>query len=45
MAAASPSVNRFVRIPRAADGRLDRSGLANAVRFGFRIARWNPASP
>jgi hypothetical protein len=45
MAAASPSVNRFVRIPRAPDGHLDRSALANAVRYGFRIVRWRPASP
>jgi hypothetical protein len=44
MAAASPSVNRFVRIPRAPDGHLDRSALANAVRYGFRIVRWRPAS-
>jgi F420H(2)-dependent quinone reductase len=45
MAAASPSVNRFVRIPRTADGHLDRSALANAVRYGFRIVCWRPASP
>ena len=44
MAAASPSVNRFVRISRAPDGHLDRSALANAVRYGFRIVRWRPAS-
>jgi F420H(2)-dependent quinone reductase len=45
MAAASPSVNRFVRIPRGPDGHLDRSALTNAVRYGFRIVRWRPASP
>jgi hypothetical protein len=44
MAAANPSINRFVRIPRAPDGHLDRSALANAVRYGFRIVRWRPAS-
>jgi hypothetical protein len=45
MAASSPSVSRFVRIPRTPDGHLDPSGLATAVRYGFRIVRWHPASP
>lgn len=45
MAAANPSVNRFVRIPRTADGRLDRSSLAAAIHYGFRIVRWHPGSP
>jgi F420H(2)-dependent quinone reductase len=45
MAASSPAVNRFVRIPRGPDGQLDPSALANAVRYGFRIVRWHPAAP
>jgi hypothetical protein len=40
MAKANPSINRFVRIPKTREGRLDRSSLAAAVQHGFRIVRW-----
>src|SRR6266545_4191267 len=40
MAAANPSVNAFVGIPKGPDGRLDRGRLETAVRYGFRIVRW-----
>jgi deazaflavin-dependent oxidoreductase (nitroreductase family) len=41
MAAANPSVNAFVGIPKGPDGRLDRTRLQTAVRYGFRIVRWH----
>ncbi len=41
MAAANPSVNAFIDIPKGPDGRLDRSRLETAVRYGFRIVRWH----
>ncbi len=41
MAAANPSVNAFVGIPKDADGRLDRGRLEAAVNYGFRIVRWH----
>jgi hypothetical protein len=43
MAAANPSINSFVGIPKAPDGRLDRSRLETAMRYGFRIVRWQLA--
>lgn len=43
MAEKNPSLHRFVRIPRDADGRLDRSKLAAAIRYGFLVVRWHPA--
>ena len=41
MIAANPMVNRFVGIPRTADGRLDRGRLALAAKYGFAIVRWH----
>lgn len=41
MVAANPSVNAFVGVPRGPDGRLERSCLETAVRYGFRIVRWH----
>jgi hypothetical protein len=41
MAAANPRVNAFVGIPKGPDGRLDRTRLQTAVRYGFRIVRWH----
>src|SRR6266542_373350 len=41
MAAANPSVNTFVGIPKGPDGRLDRGRLETAVSYGFRIVRWH----
>jgi hypothetical protein len=41
MTAANPSLQRFVRIPQGADGRLDRSSLDAALEHGFRIVRWH----
>jgi hypothetical protein len=45
MTAANPAISRFVRIPKTPDGHLDRSSLAAAVRYGFRIVRWHPVTP
>lgn len=45
MATANPALNRFVRIPRGADGRLDRDRLAAAIRYGFRVVRWSLDPP
>jgi F420H(2)-dependent quinone reductase len=41
MVEANPTVKRFVRVPRAQDGRLDRTALATAIAHGFRIVRWH----
>jgi deazaflavin-dependent oxidoreductase (nitroreductase family) len=41
MAATSPSVMRFVRIPKGPDGRFDPARLDAALRYGFRIVRWH----
>ncbi len=41
MAEANPALQRFVRIPRDADGRLDRAALAAAIEHGFRVVRWH----
>jgi hypothetical protein len=41
MTAANPMADRFVAIPKGADGRLDRARLGAAVRYGFRIIRWH----
>jgi hypothetical protein len=43
MISANPAVQRFVRIPRDGDGRLDRDALDLAIRHGFRIVRWHLA--
>jgi hypothetical protein len=40
MTAQNPALERFVRIPKAADGRLDRAKLTAALKHGFRIVRW-----
>jgi deazaflavin-dependent oxidoreductase (nitroreductase family) len=40
MTAANPRVRAFVGIPHGPDGRLDRTRLETAVRYGFRIVRW-----
>jgi hypothetical protein len=45
MAAANPMLNRFVPIPKTADGRLDPGSLALAIRHGFRIVRWHLDQP
>ena len=37
----NPMVNRFVGIPRDADGRLQRAALTTAIQHGFRIIRWH----
>ena len=41
MTRANSSVNAFVGIPKGAGGRLDRSRLATAITYGFRIVRWH----
>jgi hypothetical protein len=43
MTAANPRVSAFVGIPKGPDGRLDRTRLQTAVRYGFRIVRWHLA--
>jgi deazaflavin-dependent oxidoreductase (nitroreductase family) len=40
MIAANPRVRSFVGIPQNADGHLDRDRLQTALRYGFRIVRW-----
>jgi hypothetical protein len=39
--AENPSAGSFVRIPKDPDGQLDREGLGNAIKYGFRIVRWH----
>jgi len=41
MARANPRLERFVPLPRDADGRLDRGPLTAAVQHGFRVVRWH----
>jgi len=38
---ANPSARFFVRIARDSEGKLDRSRLEHALRYGFCIVRWN----
>jgi deazaflavin-dependent oxidoreductase (nitroreductase family) len=45
MTAANPMAGRFVAIPKGPDGRLDRTRLEAAVRYGFRIIRWHLDDP
>jgi hypothetical protein len=45
MIAANPRVRSFVGIPQAADGRLERDRLQTALRYGFRIVRWQVDPP
>jgi hypothetical protein len=40
LVAANPRAAAFIGVPRDQDGRFDRAGLENAVRYGFRIVRW-----
>ncbi len=42
MAKTNPALQRFVRIPTGADGRLDRTALTAAIEHGFRVVRWHP---
>lgn len=41
MTKANPRVRSFVGIPTGPEGRLDRTGLETAVKYGFRIVRWH----
>lgn len=41
MSAENPTVGAFVAIPKGPDGRLDRSRLEAAVKYGFQIVRWH----
>ena len=41
MVSANPTVQRFVRVPRDHDGRLDQTALTTALAHGFRIVRWH----
>lgn len=45
MTAANPTVGAFVGIPKGPDGRLDRTRLETAVRYGFGIVRWHLDEP
>jgi deazaflavin-dependent oxidoreductase (nitroreductase family) len=45
MAEANPALQRFVRIPRGADGRPDPAGQSTALGYGFRVVRWRPETP
>ena len=44
MTTANPITGKFVRIPRDAQGRFDRTRLEAATRYGFAIVRWRPGS-
>jgi hypothetical protein len=41
MMTANPTVQRFVRVPRDEDGRLNRTALTTAITRGFRTVRWH----
>lgn len=41
MTSANPRVRSFVGIPQGPDGRLDRDRLQTALRYGFRVVRWD----
>ena len=41
MVTANPTTQRFVRVPRDRDGRLNRAALMTAITHGFRIVRWH----
>jgi len=45
MTAANPRVRAFVGIPTGPDGRLDRGRLETAVKYGFRVVRWQLDQP
>jgi hypothetical protein len=45
MSATNRMVERFVGIPKEADGRYDRTRLDLAIRHGFCIVRWIPEEP
>jgi hypothetical protein len=41
MRVANPSLDRFVRIPRGADGRYEQAPLQAAIDHGFCVVRWH----
>lgn len=41
MRAANPSLDRFVRIPRGADGHYEHGPLEAAIDHGFCVVRWH----
>jgi hypothetical protein len=41
MRSANPSLDRFVRIPRGADGRYEQARLQAAIDHGFCVVRWH----
>ena len=45
MTEANPRVRSFVGIPTGPGGRLDRTRLETAVKYGFRIVRWHLDEP
>jgi hypothetical protein len=45
MAAGNPRSAAFIGVARDQDGRFDRAGLERAIKYGFRIVRWHPATP
>ncbi|MHB1974406.1 MAG: hypothetical protein ACYCR4_09000 [Acidimicrobiales bacterium] len=45
MRAANPSVDRFVRLPKAPDGRYEPIPLEAAIRHGFCVVRWRLDGP
>jgi hypothetical protein len=40
MSSANPMTERFVGIPRDAEGHFDPAGLEKATHFGFAVVRW-----
>lgn len=41
MAKHNPAIRRFVPLPRASDGTLEKEALRGAVRHGFCVVRWH----
>jgi hypothetical protein len=41
MIAAGSPVATFMRVRKGPDGRLEPEGVANALRYGFRVVRWH----
>lgn len=40
MADLNPALTRFVPLPRKSDGSFEAEPLANAIKHGFRVVRW-----
>jgi len=45
MVAANPRSASFIGVARTPDGHFDKAELERAIQYGFRIVRWDPATP